>query len=174
MKTEKIELFNKYILPETRFIYRLCFKYSKSKNECHEYYSEVMFRIFIGIETYNSQFRIRPWLYVITRRTINELCLKRVKLNEVIDVVDITELSNYPMEIEEACSNYFGVDNYQKYYSDDILQALNLINSTSRNAILLQQSGYKLKEIADELYNTKQIRKNSIESVKYYLRMGKT
>jgi len=167
----KNELFNKYILPEKDFICRLCRKYSKSEYEYQEYHSEVMFRIFSGIETYNPELHIRPWLYTIIQRIIAKSWSEQNKLLKT-DFVDVENLSFDPIE-SETSSNFMGIDNYQQFYSDDILQALNMINPISRNAILLQQSGYKLKEIADKLYATSLIKNNSTASVKYHLRIGK-
>lgn len=174
MKLEKSELFNKYILPETKFVYRLCFKYSKTKDECKEYFSEAMFRLVNSADTYNPQLHIRPWLYTITRRLINELQAKKEKLR-TSDFINIEALQIHPIEeVEVVSSNCMGVNNYQQYYSDDILDALNTINPVSCKAILLQQAGYTLNEIVNELYSSKLIKNPNIDTVKGYLHRGKT
>ena len=172
IKFSKSELFNKYILPEKDFICRLCRRSSKSEYEYQEHYSEVIFRIFSGIETYNPELHIRPWLYTIIQRIIAKSWSEPNKLSKT-DFVGVEKLSIDSIEQETVSFNFMGIDNYQQFYSDDILQALDMINPISRNAILLQQSGYKLKEIADKLYTTSLIKNNSTASVKYYLRIGK-
>lgn len=169
MESSNLELFNRYVLPEMKFIYRLCFKYSKTKYECKVFFSEVIFYVFKGISTYNPQLHIRPWLYTITQRCIKKLLAKKDK----IQVVYIEELKADPVNEETISSNCMGIDNYQQFYSDDILHALNMINAISRKAILLQQAGYSLREIADELYDSKLIKSPSIKSVKYRLGQGK-
>ncbi|MBF0648575.1 sigma-70 family RNA polymerase sigma factor [Dysgonomonas sp. GY75] len=167
---QKTELFNKYILPEKDFIYRVCLKYSKTRYECQEYYSETMFRVFNFIETYNPQLHIRPWLYTITRRIIGNLRIEQCKHN-IINIIDIEQLS--VIRAESNSSNCIDIDNYQQFYSDNIINALNTLNPVSRNAILLQQSGYSLSEIADKLYCLKLTGTLSINTVKYHLRTGK-
>jgi len=171
-KSIRTELFNKYILPEKDFIYRVCIKYSRSKEECNEYFSQVMIHIFNGIKSYNTQLNVRPWLYIIIGRYIRRSHLEFTKLQRT-EFVNIEELDISSIDNDTVSSNCMGIDNYHEYYSEDILQALNMINPVSRNVILLQQAGYKYKEIADRLYNAKLIRNRSIESIKYHLRIGK-
>lgn len=172
MESEKTELFNRYILPEKEFIYQLCVKYSKSKDECKELYSEVLINIFNGIETYNSQLHIRPWLYIVVKRFIGNLYLQQAKHSK-IDFVDIENMPIPAIDTGYVSSDCIGIDNFHQCYSDDILQALNLVNPVARKAVLLQQAGYKMAEIAEKLYKAKLIKKPSIESVKYHLRVGK-
>ena len=45
-----------------------------------------------------------------------------------------------------------GIDNYQELYSDDVLAALKQLKPQYRSALLYQQAGYKLKEIAEIEY----------------------
>lgn len=46
-----------------------------------------------------------------------------------------------------------GMDNYREFYNDDILWALDRLKPIYREALLLQQAGYKLGEIMEITYN---------------------
>lgn len=71
--SKREELYLKYVLPEQGFIYRNCYRYSSSKEETQNYYSEVIERVFMYIETYNPQHHIRPWLSVIIQHVIYKI-----------------------------------------------------------------------------------------------------
>lgn len=62
-KETKEELFNKYILPKKRLIAYVCRKYASTEEERPEFYNDVLLNLYKGIETYDSQRPINPWLY---------------------------------------------------------------------------------------------------------------
>ena len=47
-----------------------------------------------------------------------------------------------------------GMDNYREFYNDDILWALDRLKPIYREALLLQQAGYKLGEIMESPITT--------------------
>lgn len=59
-----------------------------------------------------------------------------------------------------------GIDNYQELYSDDVLAALKQLKPQYRSALLYQQAGYKLKEIAEIEYRNGALESRNIETVK--------
>ncbi|GAB6121392.1 RNA polymerase sigma factor [Dysgonomonas termitidis] len=168
IEQSKTELFNKYVLPEKDFIYRVCLKHSRSEYECKEFYSEVLFRIFKAIDTYNPLLHIRPWLYTIITRIIGRSRTKFQRMN----FIDIENLQIPSDENEEVYFRDLRTDDYKQFFSDDIVEALGMIKPASRKALLLQQAGYSMDEIAGELYNSRLIKSNSTVSARYYLRVG--
>ena len=57
-------------------------------------------------------------------------------------------------------------DNYEDLYSDDILQALQLLKPKYREPFLYQLAGYRLDEITDMLYANGSLKNNNIETTK--------
>ena len=67
---------------------------------------------------------------------------------------------------ESVGSNCMGLDNYRQFYNDDILDVLDSMKSIHRDAILLQEAGYSLKEIADIEFKKGTLKSHNIETVK--------
>ncbi|MFC4674042.1 RNA polymerase sigma factor, partial [Dysgonomonas termitidis] len=70
-------------------------------------------------------------------------------------------------ENEEVYFRDLRTDDYKQFFSDDIVEALGMIKPASRKALLLQQAGYSMDEIAGELYNSRLIKSNSTVSARY-------
>ena len=70
------------------------------------------------------------------------------------------------VDFDEVSSNVMGIDNYQELYSDDVLAALKQLKPQYRSALLYQQAGYKLKEIAEIEYRNGALESRNIETVK--------
>lgn len=66
-----------------------------------------------------------------------------------------------------------GMDNYVAYYNDDVLRALNRLRPIYREALLLQQAGYKLEEIMNICYQNGSLKSRNIETVKSRLFLAK-
>ena len=58
------------------------------------------------------------------------------------------------------------LSNYREFYNDDILDALDQLKPSYKRALLLQQAGYKLKEIAEIEYKNGALESRNIETVK--------
>lgn len=162
------ELYLKYILPEQGFIYRNCCRYSSSKEETRNYYSEVIERVFMYIETYNPLFHIRPWLSVIIQRIIFD----RKQAEAVILHAEQYQIDNLISSdsISERCLD---IDRYEDFYSDDIVKAIKKMNPVRRKAVLMQQAGYKVMEIAAKLFEDGSIKTPDLNVTKRHLREGK-
>ena len=65
------------------------------------------------------------------------------------------------------------ISNYPQMYNDDILAALSKIKPIYREALLLQQAGYKLNEIMEISYRNGNLRTKNIETVKSRLFLAK-
>lgn len=59
-----------------------------------------------------------------------------------------------------------GIDNYRELYNDDILNALDQLKPQYRRALLYQQAGYRLKEIAEIEYRNGALESRNIETIK--------
>ena len=59
-----------------------------------------------------------------------------------------------------------GLENYRELYSDDILAVLDSMKPIHKDALLLQEAGYSLKEIADIEYDKGTLKYRNIETVK--------
>ena len=69
-------------------------------------------------------------------------------------------------DLEEVSSNVMGISNYRELYNDDILNALDQLKPQYKRALLYQQAGYKLKEIAEIEYRNGALESRNIETIK--------
>ena len=75
---------------------------------------------------------------------------------------------------EEISGNCMGMDNYGELYNDHILKALRQLKPTYREALLLQQAGYKLTEIMEIAYRKGNLKNRNIETIKSRLFLAKS
>ena len=160
------KLFEKYVAPYFNMIYKLCMNYTYSPDNVQENYNEVLINFFRRIETYDPNRSIHTWLHIVTKRQIAELERKRSQHNNKNDDYDIEDFCNSIQVASELSANVMGIDNYRKLYNDDILAVLDSMKSIHKDALLLQEAGYSLKEIADIEYNKGTLKSRNIETVK--------
>ncbi|WP_370524361.1 RNA polymerase sigma factor [Bacteroides sp. 224] len=159
-------LFEKYVTPYLNMVYKLCINYTYNSANVEENYTEVLVNFYRRIETYDPNRSILTWLHIVTKRQIAEIERKRKQL----------DINNYDQDIEmyadsvfsdsEVSGNTMGVDNYKELYNDDILSVLNGMKSIHRDAFLLQEAGYSLKEIAEIEFKKGTLKSRNIETVK--------
>ncbi|NDV63922.1 RNA polymerase sigma factor [Bacteroides sp. 224] len=147
-------------------VYKLCINYTYNSANVEENYTEVLVNFYRRIETYDPNRSILTWLHIVTKRQIAEIERKRKQL----------DINNYDQDIEmyadsvfsdsEVSGNTMGVDNYKELYNDDILSVLNGMKSIHRDAFLLQEAGYSLKEIAEIEFKKGTLKSRNIETVK--------
>lgn len=167
----RTELFNLYVLPYKNLVYKLCLMYSQSPADVEDNYSEALLNFFRYIETYDPERPIQTWLHIVTKRLILEIT-KRKNLMKRSDEVDMGNIADPAIECE-ASANCLGMDNYELYYNDDILEALSQLRPIYREALLLQQAGYKLNEIMEISYRNGNLKSKNIETVKSRLFLAK-
>ena len=162
-------LFDKYVAPFYNMIYSLVRDYSSSKSKeiVEENYTIVLTTLYRGIETYNPERPIRTWLHIVTKRQVFEIEERRRRYENLMDydqnvytLVDDTENVDSPSE------NVMGIDNYRELYNDDILAVLDSMNPIHRDALLLQEAGYSLKEIAEIEQKKGTLKSGNIDTVK--------
>ena len=169
-KETKEELFNIDILPKKRLIAYVCRKYASTDEERQEFYNDVLTSLYKGIETYDNQRPINPWLYTVIKHCFIQVLKHRQKF-KYDDNIDVEKMEAAPMN--ERSINHMEYHNYREHFSNDILLALDTINPIYREAIIMQQCGYRMKEIATQLFLKNLIQSEDEKVVKQLLSYGK-
>lgn len=162
-------LFDKYVTPYTRMIYKLCIRYTFDSSNIEDNYVEVLTNMYKYIETYDSERSIHTWLHIVTKRCVYDLDQRRKKQQDMRNCDnDIETYASEDMltDLEEVSSNVMGISNYRELYNDDILNALDQLKPQYKRALLYQQAGYKLKEIAEIEYRNGALESRNIETIK--------
>lgn len=161
------ELFKIYVEPYLNLIFKLCINYSYSRCNVKDNYTEVLANFYRHIETYNPEKSILTWLSVITKRHIVDIEKRRRRIEEADDVVIVEDCSAYDFyEETEVSNNVMGVDNYRSLYNDDILQVLDAMKPIHRDAIILQEAGFTLREIAEIEFEKGTLKSKNIDTIK--------
>lgn len=173
------ELFQKYVIPYNNMIYKLTMNYTYNSCDVEENYNEVLINFFRRIETYNPERPIRTWLHIVTKRMVAELERRRKRHDNrsydrsIESYEDCDEEEVLPHRIYNAISsqkrvssNCMGLENWRQFYSDSIVEVLDSMKPIHRDAILLQEAGYSLREIADIEYQKGTLSSHNIETVK--------
>lgn len=157
------KLFQQYVAPYYNMIYKLCMNYTYNPVNVPENYNGVLINFYRRIETYDPNKPIRTWLHIVTKRQIAELERKRKVHDNRNDDYDIEELCKYS---DKQSSNSMGIDNYRDVYSDEILAVLDSMKPTHRDALLLQEAGFSIKEIAEIEHNKGVLKSRNTETIK--------
>ncbi len=163
------KLFQQYVSPYYNMIYKLCIRYSYSSSNVEENYTEVLVNFFRRIETYDPNRPIRTWLHICTKRHV--LTLERKRQAKDIPVCDDDSIETFGDEDtlyddDHLSSNTMGVENYRELYNDDILAVLDELKPIHRDALILQEAGYSLREIAEIEHRKGTLKSKNIETVK--------
>lgn len=168
----RTELFSKYVLPHVNLVYRLCIQYSYVQADIEDNYNEVLINFYKYIESYDPARSIQTWLHIVTKRFIFDLNTRRAQYKKTDDV-DVNHLAETIIDEDNVSSNSMDITNYHQFYSDDILEALKQMKPIYREALLLQQAGYKLGEIMEISYRNGNLKTKNIETVKSRLFLAK-
>lgn len=168
----RTDLFNTYVLPHLNLVYSLCIRYSYSSGEIEDNYNEVLINFYKYIETYDPERSIQTWLHIVTKRFVSDLNQRKSQFKRTEDL-DVSELADVVLDEDEVSGNCMNVVNYEQMYNDDILEALKQMKPIYREALLLQQAGYKLNEIMEISYKNGNLKTKNIETVKSRLFLAK-
>lgn len=168
----RTELFNRYILPNRNLVYRLCIRYTFLQENIADNYSEALVNFFRYITTYDPQRSLLNWIHIVTKRFVMEQNRRHGRL-PVSENVDISKLASSLSDEDETHSNAMGMDNYREFYNDDILAALDQLKPIYREALLLQQAGYKLEEIVEISYRNGNMKSRSMDTMKSRIFLAK-
>lgn len=170
---ERTRLFNELILPNLNLVFRFAIRFSKNPQDIEENYNECLVNLFRYIHTYDPEKNLANWVFVCCQRLIYSLEGKR-SLWKTTDDVNPEEIrSHYEEDGTEVSSNFMGLHNYEEYYNDDILKALVKLKPIYREALLLQQAGYRLEEIMEITHRNGSLKTPNIETVKSRLFLAK-
>lgn len=100
-------------------------------------------------------------------------CGLKTFTHEVSDNLKVSDIGDTMLDDDEINANCMSVENYRQYYNDDILEALDSLEPIYKEALLLQQAGYKLHEIMDITYKSGSLKTRNIETVKSRLFLAK-
>lgn len=166
-------LFNKYIMPFLNMIYKLCKNYSNAPQNVDENYSDVLVNFYRRIETYDTSRPIHAWIHTCVKRQVWASEKRRAAhYNKDYDN-DIEDYAEELIDDEHISSSVLGIDNWREYYSPDIVSVLDEMNHVHRDALILQEAGYSLKEIAEIEYKKGSLKQPNIETIKSRLRVAR-
>lgn len=168
----RTKLFYKYVWPHRNLIYSLCIRYTYCSEDVADNYNEVLINFFKYIETYNPERSIQTWLHIVTKRFVADMNHRNSQFKRD-DEVDVHQIIGDLMTDDAPPAGSMGVDNYRELYNDNILQALDSLRPIYREALLLQQAGYKLGEIMEITFRNGSLRCRNIETVKSRLFLAK-
>jgi len=169
---KRTELFYKYVYPHRNLIYKLCIRYTYVSTDVEDNYNEVLVNFFKYVETYNPERSIQTWLHIVTKRFVHDMNHKRASFKRNEDF-DVTDLATTYLDPDHVSGNCMGMENYQEFYNDDVLNALDRLKPIYREALLLQQAGYKLEEIMEISHRNGNLKNCNIETVKSRLFLAK-
>jgi RNA polymerase sigma factor (sigma-70 family) len=166
-------LFNKYITPFINMIFKLVVRYSNSPDNVEENYSEVLVNFYRYIETYDPSRPIRTWIHICVKRQVFACERQRQAHNNKDYDNDIEDYEEELFADDHISSNMLGVDNWRELYSADIVSVLDELKPRHRDALILQEAGYSLKEIAEIEYAKGSLKTPNIETIKSRLRLAR-
>lgn len=166
-------LFNKYIRPFSNMIFKLCKDYSWKPQNVEENYSEVMVNFYRRIETYDTNRPIKAWIHTCVKHQVWACERQRQAHNNKSDDLDIEDYKDDILDYEHVSGNVLGVDNWREHYNSDIIEVLEELKPRHRDALILQEAGYSLKEIAEIEYAKGSLKTPNIETIKSRLRLAR-
>ena len=124
------------------------------------------------ITTYDPQRSILNWIHIVTKRFVMEQNRRHGRL-PVSENVDVYSLASSLTDEDDTHGNAMGMENYREFYNDDILNALDSLKPIYREALLLQQAGYKLEEIVEISYRNGNMKSRSLDTMKSRIFLAK-
>ncbi len=170
----RAELLQKYVMPHKNLIYSICIKYTYNQEDVEDNYLEALVNFFKYMDSYDPNRPVKTWIYAVTKRLVADLNNRNKNRTPSDDNIDICELRATLLDDDEPSENCMGMDNYREFYSDQVLWALDRLKPIYREALLLQQAGYKIGEIMEITYENGTLQTRNIETVKSRLFLAKS
>lgn len=170
----RAELLNKYVMPHKNLVYSICIKYTYNQEDIEDNYVEALVNFFKYMDSYDPTRPVKTWIYAVTKRLIADLNNRNRSRTPSEDNIDLRDLRSSLIDDDEPSENCMGMDNYRRYYNDDILWALDRLKPIYREAFLLQQAGYRINEIMEITYRNGTLQAKNIETVKSRLFLAKS
>lgn len=161
-------------MPHKNLIYSICIKYTYRQEDIEDNYVEALTNFFRYMDTYDPTRPVKTWIYAVTKRLVADLNSRNKNRLPAADNIDIRNVRTSLTNDDVLSGNCMGMDNYRELYNDDILWALDRLKPIYREALLLQQAGYKIGEIMEITYRNGSLPNRNIETVKSRLFLAKT
>lgn len=152
----------------------MCIQFTWNREDVEDNYSEALVNFYRYIESYDPQRPLKTWIYAVTKRLLSDLNIRNQNRLQPNDNIDVQDLAGVLPDEGESGENCMGVENYREHYNDEILKALGQLKPAYREALLLQQAGYKLGEIMEIAYRNGSLKNRNIETVKSRLFLAKS
>lgn len=167
-------LFDKYIVPNKNLVYWVCIQWTDDPENLEEDYTMALANLYKGIETYDSSRPIETWIHFITKRYVINLNKARYSERQKLDTdKNVYACCDEVTESDDPSWKTMTLENYRELYSDDVLEAIDSLKPIYKDALLLQQAGYSLVEIADIEYKKGTLDSRNINTVKNRLFMAR-
>ena len=158
---QRAELLRKYVMPHKNLIYSICIKYTYNQEDIEDNYLEALANFFKYMDSYDPARPVKTWIYAVTKRLVADLNNRNRNRMPPDDNIDISEISSSLSDEDEPSGN-------------SMLWALDRLKPIYREALLLQQAGYKLGEIMEITYNNGTLQTRNVETVKSRIFLAKT
>ena len=152
----------------------MCIQFTWNQEDVEDNYSEALVNFYRYIDSYDPARPVKTWIYAVTKRLLADLNSRNQNRLPSNDNIDIQDIAGCIPDTGEPGENYMGMDNYREHYNDAILSALDRLKPAYREALLLQQAGYKLGEIVEIAYRNGSLKNRNIETVKSRLFLAKS
>jgi RNA polymerase sigma factor (sigma-70 family) len=169
----KTMLFEQLVMPYEKMVYKLTMQYTNKPEDVKDNYYSVLTILYLGIETYNQAMDIRTWIHICTKRHVFKLNRDKERDNnrsydvDIEDFMDEDGNASIPVYSSEYTpTGTTDEKNWRELYNDDILYVIDRMNPIHREAFLLQEFGYSLKEIAEVQYNNGTLASKNVDTVK--------
>lgn len=169
----RTQLFNKHILPFANMIFKLCKRYSCRPDNVEENYLDVMVNFYRRIETYDDSRPIKAWIHTCVKRQVWASERQRKIHNNKDYDNDIEDYADALFADDHVSCNALGVDNWRELYNPDIVEVLEELKPRHRDALILQEAGYSLREIAEIEFIKGTLKSPNIETIKSRLRLAR-
>lgn len=167
----RTEIFMKHIFPHKGMIYDIAIKYTYCQKHIEDNYGDILLSLFRYAESYKPGMDVKSWIYISAVRIILDANERngRVAINQNIEIDRVADtLQNKPV----SC-NCLDMNNYREHFSDALLEALDSLPPIHKEALLLQQSGYKIEEIVEISFQKGSLKSKSSETIKSRLFLAK-
>lgn len=160
---ERRALFDKYIVPNLNLVYKICIENTRNPSDVDDNYQECCINFFRYIASYDPSKKLATWIGVVTKRSVIEYEKKRALV--ATDNVEPEAIANF-FVAPDIVTNEFVAARYKEMLSDEVINALDLLDIKHRYTLLMSVSGYKLKEIMEMSYKMGILKSKNIETVK--------
>lgn len=156
------ELFEKYVIPDIKMVYKLCINYSSRPENVEENFNICLTNFYQYINSYDTSKSIKTWLHICTKRCVRAFDIKR----DDDKYVDLEQASEIPSCTQDDMCTDVTPENYRDHMSDGVLWALDQLKPMYKRTLILQYCGYNLNEIMHITFNEGLLLKKNIETIK--------